>query len=309
MKTCLVGCGGIAAVHGSVLTSGIDTEFVAAADIKPEKAQTYAENFHTKPYPSLESMLDAEKPDVLHICTPHYLHVPMTIYALERNINVFMEKPPAISFDQLEELKKAAAKSEAQLGFCYQNRYNASIRAAKDLIDSGKAGKVLGARAFVTWCRGAAYYTESGWRGSLKTEGGGVLINQSVHTQDLLCFLLGDPTTVDATMTNHHLKDVIEVEDTLEVACENMTIRVEDPHVTVYPKDAAPYQLSVETLAPIGKSYWGTGHTACISDFYQSLRDNRRFSLNLETMEPSIRLMLGTYESARSGHSVTLIEQ
>ena len=216
MKTCLVGCGGIAAVHGSVLTSGIDTEFVAAADIKPEKAQTYAENFHTKPYPSLESMLEAEKPDVLHICTPHYLHVPMAIYSLERNINVFMEKPPAISFDQLEELKKAAAKSEAQLGFCYQNRYNASIRAAKDLIDSGKAGKVLGARAFVTWCRGAAYYTESGWRGSLKTEGGGVLINQSVHTQDLLCFLLGDPTAVDATMTNHHLKDVIEVEDTLE---------------------------------------------------------------------------------------------
>ena len=336
MKTCLVGCGGIAAVHGSVLTSGIDTEFVAAADIKPEKAQTYAENFHTKPYPSLESMLEAEKPDVLHICTPHYLHVPMAIYSLERNINVFMEKPPAISFDQLEELKKAAAKSEAQLGFCYQNRYNASIRAAKDLIDSGKAGKVLGARAFVTWCRGAAYYTESGWRGSLKTEGGGVLINQSVHTQDLLCFLLGDPTTVDATMTNHHLKNVIEVEDTLEayidfngvhasfyattsycadvaplieIACENMTIRVEDPHVTVYPKDAAPYQLSVETLPPIGKSYWGTGHTACVSDFYQSLRDNRRFSLNLETMEPSIRLMLGTYESARSGHSVTLIEQ
>ena len=57
MKTCLVGCGGIAAVHGSVLTSGIDTEFVAAADIKPEKAQTYAENFHTKPYPSLEACL------------------------------------------------------------------------------------------------------------------------------------------------------------------------------------------------------------------------------------------------------------
>lgn len=216
MKTCLVGCGGIAAVHGSVLTSGIDTEFVAAADIKLEKAQSYAENFHTKPYPSLESMLEAEKPDVLHICTPHYLHVPMAIYSLERNINVFMEKPPAISFDQLEELKKAAAKSDAQLGFCYQNRYNASIRAAKDLIDSGKFGKVLGARAFVTWCRGAAYYTESGWRGSLKTEGGGVLINQSVHTQDLLCFLLGDPTAVDATMTNHHLKDVIEVEDTLE---------------------------------------------------------------------------------------------
>ena len=75
MKTCLVGCGGIAAVHGSVLTSGIDTEFVAAADIKLEKAQSYAENFHTKPYPSLESMLDAEKPDVLHTLKKLLPHV------------------------------------------------------------------------------------------------------------------------------------------------------------------------------------------------------------------------------------------
>ncbi len=57
MKTCLVGCGGIAAVHGSVLTSGIDTEFVAAADIKLEKAQSYAENFHTKPYPPSKACL------------------------------------------------------------------------------------------------------------------------------------------------------------------------------------------------------------------------------------------------------------
>ena len=63
----------------------------------------------------------------------------------------------------------------------------------------------------------------------------------------------------------------------------------------------------MEELTPIGKSYWGTGHTACISDFYQSLKENRRFGLNLETMDPSIRLMLGTYESARGGHSVTLI--
>lgn len=120
------------------------------------------------------------------------------------------------------------------------------------------------------------------------------MINQSVHTQDLLCFLLGDPTTVDATITNHHLKDVIEVEDTLEayidfngvhasfyattsycadvaplieIACENMTIRVEDPHVTVYPKDAAPYQLSVETLVRSARATGapGTPHAFRIS--------------------------------------------
>ena len=179
LKTVIAGCGKIFPMHAVPVSRDPHAVLTAVCDVKPERAGAAAERFGCRAYTDFEVMLEQEKPDVVHICTPHYLHVPMTIYALERNINVFMEKPPAISFDQLEELKKAAAKSDAQLGFCYQNRYNASIRAAKDLIDSGKAGKVLGARAFVTWCRGAAYYTESGWRGSLKTEGGGVLIQEN----------------------------------------------------------------------------------------------------------------------------------
>ena len=147
------------------------------ADIHFEKAQDYAERFHTKPYASLEEMIEKEQPDVLHVCTPHYLHVPMTQYALERGINVFMEKPPAITLAQLDQLKQAVYASKAKLGLCYQNRYNPSYRAAKEFIASGAAGKVLGARGLVTWNRPAPYYTQSEWRGKLATEGGGVLIN------------------------------------------------------------------------------------------------------------------------------------
>ena len=105
----------------------------------------------------------------------------MTQYALERGINVFMEKPPAITLAQLDQLKQAVYASKAKLGLCYQNRYNPSYRAAKEFIASGAAGKVLGARGLVTWNRPAPYYTQSEWRGKLATEGGGVLINQAVR--------------------------------------------------------------------------------------------------------------------------------
>ena len=229
------------------------------ADIHFEKAQDYAERFHTKPYASLEEMIEKEQPDVLHVCTPHYLHVPMTQYALERGINVFMEKPPAITLAQLDQLKQAVYASKAKLGLCYQNRYNPSYRAAKEFIASGVAGKVLGARGLVTWNRPAPYYTQSEWRGKLATEGGGVLINQAVHTLDLLSDLLGKPDWIDASLSNHHLKGLIEVEDTLEayirfgekvacfyatnaycadvpplieISCEKVTVRIEDLDVS-----------------------------------------------------------------------------
>ena len=127
-----------------------------------------------------------------------------------------MEKPPAITLAQLDQLKQAVYASKAKLGLCYQNRYNPSYRAAKEFIASGAAGKVLGARGLVTWNRPAPYYTQSEWRGKLATEGGGVLINQAVHTLDLLSDLLGKPDWIDASLSNHHLKGLIEVEDTLE---------------------------------------------------------------------------------------------
>ena len=115
---------------------------------------------------------ERERPEVLHICTPHYLHVPMAIYGLEKGCHVFMEKPPAISKEQFAELERACLNAGKKLGVCFQNRYNPSVIEAKRLLASGKAGRILGARGLVTWSRGGAYYTESGWRGRLETEGG-----------------------------------------------------------------------------------------------------------------------------------------
>ncbi len=335
MKSAIVGCGNIAQVHGRVLTEWIDTQLVGAVDTDIEKAQKCAHVWQTKAYGSLEEMLRHERLDVLHICTPHNLHVPMAEYALARNIHVFMEKPPVISWEQFQRLKQALDSTEAKLGFCYQNRFNPSVQETKNILSSGRAGRILGARGIVTWNRGAAYYTESTWHGRLASEGGGVLINQAIHTLDLLQYLLGRPLAVEASMTNHHLKNVIEVEDTMEayirferdvcasfyatnaycadvpplveIICENMKIRMEDLELTIFYPDGSQEKPKLEYREALGKSYWGTGHRYCIMEFYQALEQGNRFALDLPAMEESIRLMLGVYESARDGRVVELV--
>ena len=332
MRIGIVGCGNIAVIHAQCLKKLPEHELVAFADSKIDRSEAFAKEYGGNAYSSLEEMLEKERLDVIHICTPHYLHTPMAIYGLQQGVHVFMEKPPVITKEQWMQLKKAATHAEQQLGLCFQNRYNPSILKVKDMITSGEAGKVIGARGIVTWNRKAEYYTESDWRGRLEYEGGGALINQSIHTLDLLHYLVGQPLqSVDAVIANHHLKGVIEVEDMMsayirypeaevcfyvttaynadaapliEINCEHMMIRIEDLQVTCYYKNGQAVPVPVERKQGFGKSYWGAGHEDCIGDFYQSLSENRPFALNTTSMEETVLLMLGAYESARNGHEV-----
>lgn len=333
MKSGIVGCGGIAEVHANALSKSGQAELIAFADIRPERAVDFAGRYGGRAYPSLEEMLEAEALDVLHICTPHHLHTPMAKLAVSKGIAVFSEKPPVISMEQWHAFSGLA--EQGRVGVCFQNRYNQSVCYLKELLASGKPGKLLGARAFVTWSRDAAYYTESGWRGMLETEGGGVLINQSVHTMDLLVQFLGTPVAVDATMTNHHLKGVIEVEDTLEahiafsdcnavfyatnayctnapvlveLCCEEVTIRMEEQEVTCYWNDGKREHRCFDTAPDIGKACWGTSHQLCIEDFYTCLKENRRFYNDIQGVRDSVLLLLAAYRSARENCPVTLDE-
>lgn len=332
MNTAIVGCGAIAKVHADCIRKSDGHRLVAFADIVKERAQQFADRYQAAAYESLEEMLAGERIEVLHICTPHYLHVPMAIYALEHGVHVFMEKPPVISMEQLQQLEML--QTDRQLGFCFQNRYNPSVVIVKKLLESGEAGEIIGARGIVTWNRGESYYGQSDWRGRLSTEGGGALINQSIHTMDLLAYFLGTPVSVNAVMANHHLTDAIEVEDMMEaflcfergrkacfyattayvadapplieIVCEDRTIRIEDMEVTYCYKDHRIEKPLVKSQEGLGKSYWGSGHRSCIEDFYQSIENNSPFALNLPNIKDSVLLMLGMYESARTGREIRL---
>lgn len=333
LKCAIVGCGGIAQVHARVLHEQETADLTAFADIKPERAEALAERYGGRAYSSLEELLERETIDVLHICTPHYLHTSMAKLAAERGIHVFTEKPPVIDETQWEEFRRLG--SAVKVGICFQNRYNPEVRLLKELLAGGKPGKPLGARAFVTWKREAPYYTESGWRGSLATEGGGALINQSIHTMDLLGWFLGRAGKVDASLSNHHLKAVIEVEDTfearidfhgvpalffastghcedspvlLELVCENAVLRIEGREVTIAWKDGPKERRDLSSLASpsLGKSYWGSSHSLCIADFYASLLEGRAFPNDIPGVTDTVELMLAAYRSAREGREISL---
>ncbi len=323
LRAAIIGCGAIAQVHRAVLQHLPEATLVACADVKPERARAMAESCGgIRAYTSLEALLAGETVDVVHLCVPHPLHTPLACLAASRGVNVFTEKPPVVNRAQWTSFE-ALKKSGVAVGVCFQNRYNGAVQALRRLIADPSAGRTLGARAFVTWHREAPYYADSDWRGRWDTEGGGALINQSIHTLDLLTYLLGRAARVETTMRNHTLKGVIEVEDTVEacidfesgaralfyatngyaanapvmveVACENVRVRMEGDELTAFWADGAVKRQCFNDAEALGKDYWGAGHHACIRDFYQSIEQKRPFANDIDSVKNTMDLMLAMY--------------
>ena len=340
-KVGIIGCGNIARVHLWALGTIRDVQISALCDIDIQKADELAKtvnDIRTRDMPGAgpeaspvkivenwESLSDSDL-DVIHVCTPHYLHAPMAMELLKSGKAVFVEKPCAISLEEFEELKKADTEHPGKLGFCLQNRYNETTLLMERLVSDGRIGKLQGCRAFVTWRRDDGYYTESPWKGRLRTEGGGALINQSIHTLDLMLRFLGEPVTVKGSIANHHLTDPgIEIEDTVEAlmefpdgkrACfyasngyasdapvilelqgENGRICMNGSEVTVFADGNAPAHYDCEQKQGIGKSYWGCGHKACIEDYYRCLDSGETFLNGLAGVENSFTTMMRIYEN------------
>ncbi|MFR7478231.1 MAG: Gfo/Idh/MocA family protein [Acutalibacteraceae bacterium] len=330
MKTLLVGCGSIAQVHAQALHQ-LGREIAGFADIRPERAQKMADTYGGRAYASLDDMLANEQADVLHICTPHYLHVPMAVAALEKGLHVLMEKPPAIVREEESTLFRAREQAKKQVGVCFQNRYNPATVQALSLLQTGKLGAIKGARAFVTGSGRTLLHRKRMAR-RLENRGGGVLINQSIHTLDLLCYLLGDPVQVSATTANHHLQGVIEVEDSAEayitfaggqtalfyattahctdapvyvqIVCEKGTVTLEGDDMTVTGENGYLTHTHFAPLHHVGKDCWGASHLMLMQDFYDCLEKGKAFGIPYEDACRTLNLMLGIYESARTGQAV-----
>lgn len=324
----IIGCGNIAQVHAWVISKIEDTRLVALADTKIEKAQKLSmeyTNNSANVYNNLSDLLINEDIDVLHICTPHYLHVPMAIEAINAGINVFMEKPPAISLDEFNHLKDRTKQSSISIGFCFQNRYNDTTKTLDEIVSSGKLGKVTGARAFVTWRRDEDYYSDD-WHGVREKEGGGALINQSIHTLDLILRYLGTPVKVSSSINNHHLPDEIDVEDTVEawmsfkngqracfyasnayindapvifeLAFKKGRVTIIDNTITILEQGKEPTYINLTLEPEIGKSYWGNGHLTCIKDYYSHLNSKTKYQNDIDGVENTMNTTIQIYKNA-----------
>ena len=319
MKVGIIGLGAIAPLHIGALQS-LGQEIVAICDIDLNKCKEANERFSlcATEYTDYKAMLQNEQLDVVHICTPHYLHAEMTCYALAKDINVLCEKPLAISIEQLDQIEQAVKNSKAKLGVCFQNRYNASVRYIKEFF-SGK--QVKAASANLIWCRDKDYYHSGEWRGTKAQEGGGVMINQAIHSLDLLQWICGMPETVIAHVSNNSLQGVIEVEDTAYGLFSlqnggNFIINATNaaahsfPVFCMFQAGTDMVELSADNLIvngqflakkdllPIlGKNEWGAGHNSLIQDYYECLQQNKPFSVDFAEGSKSVRLILKMYQS------------
>jgi len=329
----LIGCGRVARVHAQALTELDQTQLVAVCDIKEDRAKEYGEKFNVDYYLDYKEMLARDDIDAVQICTPHHLHKEMTVNAANAGKHVLTEKPMALSIEDIDAMIGAADRNGVTLGVIFQNRYNDSSLAVKEVIDSGKLGKILGARAFITWRRTDEYYKGSDWKGTWDKEGGGFLIDQAIHTIDLMQWMVGEVETIRATYGTH-AHTYIDVDDVaeayirftngaegcvygncfyaydapvyLEIVGENGRAEILGGFrgkaiITIGNEERIVTQREGKVL---GKSYWGPSHIRQIEEFYTDLLAGRKPAIDGRVGKVANAMVLAMYESHRQGKPI-----
>ncbi len=325
LRAAVVGCGSVSSMHFNTVADEDKCVLVAACDIVPEKADKKAEMYGAKAYYDFDEMLADCDFDVLHICTPHYLHAEMAVKAMNKGRHVLCEKPLAISYDDALKMCECAEYNNVYLGTCFQNRYNDSSRYIKDVLESGEMGRIKGIKGMVTWDRDEEYYSDD-WHGTLDKEGGGVVINQSIHTLDLMqWFVSSDIADIKASISQKRLAGKVETEDTadalitfengcqavfyatlcyssnspvfIEIICENGKIVMYDD-LAILRKGEEKHTVTFEH-GKGEKGYWGNSHGKLIDDFYKSIVTNTDFEVSGRSGIKAVRIVDGLYKDAR----------
>jgi predicted dehydrogenase len=209
----IVGCGAIGPTHAGALRQMPDVELFAVADLIPDRAQAMADKFSVPRIYHHQQQLFADPAiDVVCLCTPSGLHGDAAIAAMVAGKHVIVEKPMEINSTACDRMIAAQQQTGKLLAVISQHRFDAASMLVKDLIQSGKLGNIILATADVKWWRTQKYYDEGDWRGTWALDGGGAVMNQGIHTMDLLQWFAGEVESIFAhTRTAAHER--IEVED------------------------------------------------------------------------------------------------
>lgn len=325
----LVGCGDISSVHLEAISRLEAVRLVGVCDVDERVARATATAHGVLAFQDHRQMLAALRPDVAHICTPHDQHASAAVDCIAAGTHVIVEKPLAHTLSEASRVVEAAAAYPAvKVAVCYQNRYNRTSQAAREAILSGGLGTVRGAQATVAWHRGPDYYRHRPWRGQRSRSGGGVLINQAIHTVDLLTWFLGDLTAVGSRIGTHALADLIDVEDTAHLVMDHVSgarsvlfatvantrdapvsIEIDADaghltlrgHLTVVRADGGTEVVEERAARGVGRAYWGASHELLIADFYARLAEPQPFWIGPEQAMASLSVLDQVYREAFTG--------
>lgn len=343
-KFALVGAGVIGKHHGLVMSQLADwVELVAVADLKRDRASQLAAARGGRPYGSLSQALAAEEIDVVVVCTPTGRHGEVAIEALDAGKHVIVEKPAEITVAKTDGIIAAQRKAGTLVTVISQHRFDPATETTLAAIGRGELGRLTSGIASIDWWRGQSYYDSGDWRGTWELDGGGALMNQGVHTVDLLVAALGRPVEVFAyTGTLAHER--IEVEDVAVgvVRFESGALGVLHATTAAYPGLSARLQVHGDRGSAVidndqlaffqvtaadadrQEKLMGTTESRAVPtagsdpgqlsdahrlqylNFLGALDGTEKLRVDLETNRQSIGIITGAYESARTGRPVSL---
>lgn len=338
----IIGGGNISDTHARAAREIDGVEVAAVYGNNQDKAARLAKLYGGEAYGDLESFLKHRPLDMVMIGSPSGLHAEQGIAAARRGLHVLVEKPIDITTERADLLISECERAGVKLGVCFQDRVAPDTARLKQIVDAGRLGKPILVSGRVKWYRPPEYYRDSRWRGTSELDGGGALINQGVHTVDLLLWLMGDVARVNAKAITA-LHDV-EVEDTvvatlqftngaigtleaatsaypgyrrrIELTGSEGTLILEDnqivaadlrtPGEDLLMSKAGPKEGSTNASATSPVVSDVSGHKRILEDFLRAIETNGKPACDGHEGRRSIELVQAIYESSRTGESVIL---
>jgi len=331
--------------HAKAVRDIEGARLVACYNPTPRKAEELANAYSLQAYTDLERMLAHPGLDIVTICSPSGAHAEPCVAAARAGKHVIVEKPLEVTAKRCDEMIQACQLAGVQLATIFPSRFHLSSQLLKQAVASGRFGRLVLGDAYVKWFRTQQYYDSGAWRGTWALDGGGALMNQAIHSVDLLLWLMGPVLEVAAhTATLAHER--IEVEDvaTATLKFASGALGVIEATTAGYPGSLKRIELSgskgmaileeediikweFAEPAPedeklrqemLGRTKTGGGaadpaaighhaHTALFRDFLEAIEQNRSPAIDGLEGKKSVDLILAIYESARTGRPVRMV--
>lgn len=331
LKVAVIGLGTISHIHIPAIKANPNAELVAVCDNDETLSNTVpGANF----YSNYEVMLENEDIDCVHICLPHYLHYPVTKACVEKGVHVFLEKPLGLNAVEGRALVNIEEEyRDVKIGVCLQNRNNESFEKLQEMINSGEYGPIKGVKGLVAWFRPKQYYDVQPWRGQWKYAGGGVMINQALHTLDLMQLVGGEIEYIRGSV-DKLLDYNIEVEDTasariqfkngakglffatnanadnssveLEVLFEIDRFIIKDSILTRVNEAGEKEELMEDAKLPGSKHYYGASHAKTINQFYSAILENTQDYIHAKDALASLAIIDSIHLSSEKKQTIKM---
>lgn len=333
----IVGSGMIGAVQAAAIQQISGARLLAVCGRDEKRTAEFAAKFGAAGYTNYDEFLRTPGLQVVNVCTPSGTHAALGIKAAQAGKNVLVEKPIEINLQQADALIAACDEAGVKLGVIFQSRFLPAVGRIMSAIDEGRLGKLMIGDAYVKWYRAPEYYGPDSWHGTLAVDGGGALINQAIHTIDLLRWMMGPVESafaMKAALRYPH----IEAEDTLagsvrfqngalgvvqaatsakpgfkrrlEISGERGTIILDGDAISVWAIDGEEENLGESEQLTDGSAnpaaISNEGHRRQIEDMMHAVAENRAPMIDGREGRKSLELVAALYESANEGRPVKL---